>query len=77
MPDLAQAAFAEEQKLAARRAEPKAGAGYSLVLDLATSGIPIHTATLIAIEFSKLEARIAELEKAAAPPHVRKQEKRG
>jgi len=77
MPDLAQAKFSEEQKLAARRAEPKAVPGYSLAFDLAVSGIPIETASLITGVFRTLEARIAELEKAAGPPHVRKQERRG
>jgi hypothetical protein len=76
MPDLAQAKFAEEQKLAAKLREPGPSQVESVLFSLANSGIPKHAATLLAIHFAKLEQRIAELEKAAAAPHLRKQEKR-
>jgi hypothetical protein len=82
MPDLAQAAFAEEQKLARKNAERTAvgpislsrwGLLYSM---LSGGGVPVSAATVIANEIDKLNARVEELEKAAGPPHTRKQERR-
>ena len=79
MPDLQAAKFAETQKLAAKRAaavKPPVTPAEKLPFSLAQEGLPLRAATLIAIHFAKLDARIAELEKAARPVHLRKTEKR-
>jgi len=75
MPDLIQARFHEEQKLAEALLARRPSSVQAITYDLANCGIPLHGAAWIAALVSKLEDRIAALEK-STPPHLKKLERR-